>query len=86
VRTALPPLSAWAPCRAGSLGYNVSTLVTLLEDADAEIATLAATQLKHILLVFDAFYDVVPPHQLLLLQPEQPRRDRCGIILRMGWV
>jgi len=36
--------------------------VTLLEDADESIATLAATQLKHTLLVFDAFYDVVELH------------------------
>jgi aconitate hydratase 2/2-methylisocitrate dehydratase len=43
-------------------GYNVNTLVTLLEDADESIATLAATQLKHTLLVFDAFYDVVELH------------------------
>ena len=39
-------------------GYNVATLVDLLKDSDAEIAMLAANQLKHTLLVFDAFYDV----------------------------
>jgi aconitate hydratase 2/2-methylisocitrate dehydratase len=33
-----------------------------LEDSDESIATLAATQLKHTLLVFDAFYDVVELH------------------------
>lgn len=44
-------------------GYNVGTLVELLEDADEEIATLAAEQLKHTLLVFDAFYDVEELHK-----------------------
>jgi len=39
-------------------GYNVGTLVELLEDSDEIIANLAAEQLKHTLLVFDAFYDV----------------------------
>jgi len=39
-------------------GYNVATLVDLLKDSDQAIATLAADQLKHTLLVFDAFYDV----------------------------
>jgi len=39
-------------------GYNVSTLVELLEDADGEIAEAAAKQLSQTLLVFDAFYDV----------------------------
>lgn len=39
-------------------GYNVGTLVELLEDADADIAASAAAQLKKTLLVFDAFYDV----------------------------
>ncbi|MDA9836857.1 bifunctional aconitate hydratase 2/2-methylisocitrate dehydratase [Luminiphilus sp.] len=37
-------------------GYNIETLVTLLKDA--ELAGLAATELKHTLLMFDAFYDV----------------------------
>lgn len=39
-------------------GYNVATLVDLLKDSDTEISMLAANQLKHTLLVFDAFYDV----------------------------
>lgn len=37
-------------------GYNISTLVTLL-DHD-ELAPLAAEELKHTLLMFDAFHDV----------------------------
>jgi len=37
-------------------GYNVSPLVELLDDA--EVAACAAEQLKHTLLMFDAFYDV----------------------------
>ena len=37
-------------------GYNIETLVKLLDD-DA-LAALAAEQLKHTLLMFDAFYDV----------------------------
>ncbi|MCP3673472.1 MAG: aconitate hydratase B, partial [Gammaproteobacteria bacterium] len=37
-------------------GYNITTLVELLEDA--ELGELAATQLKHTLLMFEAFYDV----------------------------
>ncbi|MDH4564222.1 aconitate hydratase B, partial [Pseudomonas sp. BN411] len=37
-------------------GYNIATLVELLEDA--ELATVAAAQLKHTLLMFDAFHDV----------------------------
>ena len=37
-------------------GYNVSTLVELLDDA--EMAAAAADQLSHILLIFDAFHDV----------------------------
>lgn len=37
-------------------GYNVATLIEALDDA--ELAPLAAEQLKHTLLVFDAFYDV----------------------------
>mmetsp|Transcript_15036 Transcript_15036/g.31916 ORF Transcript_15036/g.31916 Transcript_15036/m.31916 type:complete len:962 (+) Transcript_15036:68-2953(+) len=40
-------------------GYNVGTLVTLLSSSDAELRDCAAEQLKHTLLVFDAFYDVV---------------------------
>ena len=37
-------------------GYNVATLVALLDDA--ELATQAAEELKSTLLVFDAFHDV----------------------------
>ncbi len=37
-------------------GYNIETLVALLDDA--ELAPLAAAELKHTLLVFDAFHDV----------------------------
>ncbi|HUH38319.1 MAG TPA: bifunctional aconitate hydratase 2/2-methylisocitrate dehydratase [Spongiibacteraceae bacterium] len=37
-------------------GYNIETLISLLEDA--ELAELAAEQLKHTLLMFDAFHDV----------------------------
>ncbi|GMI27959.1 hypothetical protein TeGR_g2289, partial [Tetraparma gracilis] len=39
-------------------GYNVAPLVSALSDPDAELAALAAQQLKMTLLVFDAFYDV----------------------------
>ena len=37
-------------------GYNIETLVKLLRDS--ELGELAATELKHTLLMFDAFYDV----------------------------
>ncbi len=37
-------------------GYNITTLVELLDDA--ELAEQAATELKHTLLMFDAFHDV----------------------------
>jgi aconitate hydratase 2/2-methylisocitrate dehydratase len=37
-------------------GYNIETLVDLLDDAD--LAELAGDQLKHTLLMFDAFHDV----------------------------
>lgn len=37
-------------------GYNIETLVELLEDPD--LAELAAEELKHTLLMFDAFHDV----------------------------
>jgi aconitate hydratase 2 / 2-methylisocitrate dehydratase len=37
-------------------GYNIETLVGLL--GDAELGGLAATELKHTLLMFDAFHDV----------------------------
>ncbi len=38
-------------------GYNISTLIGLLDDAELGVA--AAEELKHTLLVFDAFHDVV---------------------------
>ena len=44
-------------------GYNVATLVTLLSDSDSGIAALAGEQLKHTLLVFDAFHDVEELHK-----------------------
>ena len=37
-------------------GYNIATLVELLDDA--ELGELAAEELKHTLLMFDAFHDV----------------------------
>lgn len=37
-------------------GYNINTLVELLDDAD--LGELAAEELKHTLLMFDAFHDV----------------------------
>lgn len=37
-------------------GYNISSMIALLEDE--ALAALAAEQLKHTLLMFDAFYDV----------------------------
>ena len=37
-------------------GYNIATLVSCLDDA--ELSELAAEQLKHTLLMFDAFHDV----------------------------
>ncbi|MBD3814425.1 MAG: aconitate hydratase B, partial [Betaproteobacteria bacterium] len=37
-------------------GYNIATLVDLLDDA--ALGTVAAEQLKHTLLMFDAFHDV----------------------------
>lgn len=37
-------------------GYNIATLVEVLDDA--ELANIAADQLKHTLLMFDAFHDV----------------------------
>jgi aconitate hydratase 2/2-methylisocitrate dehydratase len=42
-------------------GYNISTLVDLLDDTD--LATAAANQLCHTLLMFDAFYDVAEKAQ-----------------------
>jgi len=44
-------------------GYNVQTMVDLLEDPDAEIADLAAVKLSKTLLVFDSFYDVHNLHE-----------------------
>src|SRR5690606_5349780 len=38
-------------------GYNIDAMVQLLDDS--ELAELAATQLKHTLLMFDRFHDVV---------------------------
>lgn len=40
-------------------GYNVGTLVDLLSDADSNVAKLAAEQLKHTIMVFGAFDDVL---------------------------
>ncbi len=40
-------------------GYNVDTLVELLSSDNDALVQCAATQLKHTLLVFDAFHDVV---------------------------
>ncbi len=37
-------------------GYNIETLISLLDDA--ELCDAAAKELKHTLLMFDAFYDV----------------------------
>ena len=37
-------------------GYNIATLVELLDDAD--LSSAAAKELKHTLLMFDAFHDV----------------------------
>ena len=37
-------------------GYNIETLVSLLDDA--ELGALTATELKHTLLMFEAFHDV----------------------------
>lgn len=53
-------------------GFNIQTLVQLLDDA--ELAELAATQLKKTLLMFDAFHDVAErakannPHAQAVLQ------------------
>jgi len=44
-------------------GYNVQTLVDLLEDSDAAIADLAADQLSNTLLVFESFYDIETLHK-----------------------
>ena len=42
-------------------GYNIAPLVDLLDDA--ELGATAADQLKNILLMFDAFYDVEEKHK-----------------------
>ena len=42
-------------------GYNIETLVGLLDDN--ELAELAAEELKHTLLMFDAFHDVEEKHR-----------------------
>lgn len=42
-------------------GYNITTLVELLEDSD--LVELAAEELKHTLLMFDAFHDVEEKHK-----------------------
>jgi aconitate hydratase 2/2-methylisocitrate dehydratase len=42
-------------------GYNIETLVGLLDDKD--LAELAAEELKHTLLMFDAFHDVEEKHK-----------------------
>jgi len=40
-------------------GYNVQSLVDLLKSDQAELATAAATALKHTVLVYDAYHDVM---------------------------
>jgi len=42
-------------------GYNIETLVGLLDDKD--LAELAAEELKHTLLMFDSFHDVEEKHK-----------------------
>lgn len=42
-------------------GYNITTLVELLDDSD--LVELAAEELKHTLLMFDAFHDVEEKHK-----------------------
>ncbi|MBC7444937.1 MAG: bifunctional aconitate hydratase 2/2-methylisocitrate dehydratase [Polaromonas sp.] len=39
-------------------GYNISPLIALLGDAEASVATQAASSLKNTLLMFDQFHDV----------------------------
>ena len=43
-------------------GYNISPLVDLLDDE--ELGAVAADQLKKVLLMFDAFYDVEEKHKV----------------------
>ena len=70
------PATLISPVRAVELlgtmqgGYNVGTLVTLLSSTDAELRDTAAKQLKHTLLVFDAFHDVVDVHKSASSTPE----------------
>lgn len=70
------PATLISPVRAVELlgtmqgGYNVGTLVTLLSSSDAELRDTAAKQLKHTLLVFDAFHDVVDVHKSASSTPE----------------
>ena len=40
-------------------GYNVATLVDLLDSTDAAVAQQAAAELKHTILIFDSFHCVV---------------------------
>ncbi len=40
-------------------GYNVQSLIDLLKSQQAELAQTAATALKHITLVYDAYHDVL---------------------------
>ena len=56
-------------------GYNVATLVALLDDA--ELAGQAAEQLKSTLLVFDAFHDVQKKPT-----PVTPRQRRDAVMGR----
>ena len=39
-------------------GYNIGPMIALLDDAEASVATQAASGLKHTLLMFDQFHDV----------------------------
>ena len=50
-------------------GYNIETLVGLLEDS--QLAQEAAEQLKHTLLMFEAFHDVEAPGH----KGQHPRRS-----------
>ena len=48
-------------------GYNIATLVELLDDAT--LGAVAAEQLKHTLLMFDAFHDVAEKAKAAGLHP-----------------
>ena len=52
-------------------GYNIETLVALLDDA--ELGAVAAEQLKHTLLMFDAFHDVAEKPRPATLTPKPSR-------------